>query len=138
MGGAVCPLYDPGNHHSIEQGSDLQAARHGSLTTPAKPAGERKSDAALLSASIAPPRLSIVVLPFTNFGNDPDQQYFADGITEDLTTDLSRIAHMFVISRSTAFNYRDKSIDARQIGRDLAVRHVLEGSVFADPETRSA
>jgi adenylate cyclase len=75
------------------------------------------------------PRLSIVVLPFTNLGNDPDQQYFADGITEDLTTDLSRIANMLVISRNTAFTYRNKPIDTKQIGRELGVRYVLEGSV---------
>jgi TolB-like protein len=75
------------------------------------------------------PRLSIVVLPFANLSNDPDQQYFADGITEDLTTDLSRIAHSFVISRNTAFTYKGKSVDTRQIGRELGVRYVLEGSV---------
>jgi adenylate cyclase len=75
------------------------------------------------------PRLSIVVLPFANLSNDPEQQYFADGITEDLTTDLSRIEHMFVISRNTAFTYKDKPIDTRQIGRELGVRYVLEGSV---------
>ena len=66
------------------------------------------------------PRLSIVVLPFTNLSNDPDQQYFADGITEDLTTDLSRIADMFVISRNTAFTYRNKPIDTKQLGRGWA------------------
>jgi adenylate cyclase len=75
------------------------------------------------------PRLSIVVLPFTNLSNDPEQQYFADGITEDLTTDLSRIAHSFVISRNTAFTYRNKPIDTKQIGRELGVRYLLEGSV---------
>jgi TolB-like protein/class 3 adenylate cyclase len=75
------------------------------------------------------PRLSIVVLAFTNLSNDKDQQYLADGITEDLTTDLSRISHMFVISRNTAFTYKDKPINARQIGRELGVRYVLEGSV---------
>jgi adenylate cyclase len=75
------------------------------------------------------PRLSIVVLPFANLSNDPEQQYFTDGITEDLTTDLSRIAHSFVISRNTAFTYRNKPIDTKQIGRELGVRYVLEGSV---------
>ena len=75
------------------------------------------------------PRLSIVVLPFSNLSNDPDQQYFADGITEDVTTDLSRIADMFVISRNSAFTYRNKPVDTRQIGRELGVRYVLEGSV---------
>ena len=75
------------------------------------------------------PRLSIVVLPFTNFGHDPEQEYFADGITEDVTTDLSRIAHMTVISRNTAFTYKGKTVTTRQIGRELGVRYVLEGSV---------
>jgi adenylate cyclase len=75
------------------------------------------------------PRLSIVVLPFTNLSNDPEQQYFADGITEDLTIDLSRIAGMLVISRNTAFTYQGKRVDSKQIGRELTVRYVLEGSV---------
>src|SRR6516164_8992045 len=75
------------------------------------------------------PRLSIVVLPFPNLSNDPEQQYFADGITEDVTTDLSRIANSFVISRNTAFTYRDKRVDTKQIGHELGVRYVLEGSV---------
>jgi len=75
------------------------------------------------------PRLSIVVLPFANLSDDREQQYFADGITEDVTTDLSRLAHMFVISRNTAFTYRNKPIDAKQIGRELGVRYVLDGSV---------
>jgi adenylate cyclase len=75
------------------------------------------------------PRLSIVVLPFSNLSDERGQQYFADGITEDLTTDLSRITGMFVISRNTAFAYRNKRVDTRQIGRDLGVRYVLEGSV---------
>ena len=81
-----------------------------------------------ISQSVAP-RLSIVVLPFANLSNDPEQQYFADGITEDLTTDLSRIGGMLVISRSTAFTYRNKPIDTKQVGRELGVRYVLEGSV---------
>jgi TolB-like protein/class 3 adenylate cyclase len=75
------------------------------------------------------PRLSIVVLPFSNLSGDPSQDYFADGITEDLTSDLSRIAGSFVISRNTAFTFKGKAVDARQIGRELGVRYVLEGSV---------
>jgi TolB-like protein len=75
------------------------------------------------------PRLSIVVLPFVNLSNDPEQQYFADGISGDLTTDLSRIPDMLVISRNTAFTYRNKPIDTKQIGRELGVRYVLEGEV---------
>jgi adenylate cyclase len=65
------------------------------------------------------PRLSIVVLPFANLSNDPDQEYFADGITDDLTTDLSRISGSFVIARNTAFTYKGKAVDAKQIGREL-------------------
>jgi TolB-like protein/class 3 adenylate cyclase len=75
------------------------------------------------------PRLSIVVLPFANLSNDPDQEYFADGITDDLTTDLSRISGSFVIARTTAFTYKGKPIDVKQIGRELGVRYILEGSV---------
>ena len=75
------------------------------------------------------PRLSIVVLPFANLSGDQEQQYLADAISEDLTTDLSRIAGMAVISRTTAFAYRNKPIEAKQIGRELNVRYVLEGSI---------
>jgi TolB-like protein/class 3 adenylate cyclase/Flp pilus assembly protein TadD len=75
------------------------------------------------------PQLSIVVLPFANLSNDPEQEYFADGITDDLTTDLSRISESFVIARNTAFTYKGKSVDVKQIGRELGVRYVLEGSV---------
>src|SRR5260370_1310757 len=77
----------------------------------------------------APPRLSVVILPFTNLSNDPEQEYFADGITEDLTTDIARIQGSLVIARNTAFTYKGKPADAKQIGRDLGVRYVLEGSV---------
>jgi len=75
------------------------------------------------------PRLSIVVLPFANLSNDPEQEYFADGITDDLTTDLSRISGSFVIARNTAFTYKGKSVDVKQVGRELGVRYVLAGSV---------
>ena len=77
-------------------------------------------------------RLSIVVLPFTNLSNDPSQDYFADGVTENLTTDLSRIHNSFVIARNTAFSFKGKNVDAREIGRELGVRYVLEGSVQRD------
>jgi len=87
------------------------------------------SPAISTSPPVAAPRLSIVVLPFTNLSNDPEQQYFADGITEDLTIDLSRLWDMFVISCTTAFTYRNKSLDTKQIGRELGVRYLLEGSV---------
>ena len=76
-----------------------------------------------------PPRLSMVVLPFANIGGDPEQEHFVDGVTESLTTDLSRIRGTFVIGRNTAFTYKGKAVDLKQIGRELNVRYVLEGSV---------
>jgi len=82
-----------------------------------------------ISQPTVAPHVSIVVLPFANLSADAEQQYFADGITEDVTTDLSRIPHMFVISRNTAFTYQGKRVDTKQIGRELGVRYVLEGSV---------
>jgi TolB-like protein/Flp pilus assembly protein TadD len=84
------------------------------------------------AASARPAHLSIVVLPFTNLSNDPNQDYFADGITENLTTDLSRIKGSFVIARNTAFTYKGKNLDAKAIGKELGVRYVLEGSVQRD------
>jgi TolB-like protein len=89
----------------------------------------------LLGASVADdklkiaPRLSIVVLPFENLSGDKEQDYFADGIIDDLTTDLSHLPDSFVISRGTAFTYKGNPIAAKQIGRDLGVRYLLEGSV---------
>jgi adenylate cyclase len=81
------------------------------------------------------PRLSIVVLPFDNLSGDKEQDYFADGITDDLTTDLSHLQDSFVISRGTAFTYKGKPVDAKQIGRQLGVRYLLEGSVRRVGET---
>jgi adenylate cyclase len=91
-------------------------------------AGDRR-DCHVDPAALVAPRLSIVVLPFANLSDDREQQYFADGVTEDLTTDLSQIGGSFVISRNTAFTYKDKPVNAKQIGRELGVRYVLEGSV---------
>jgi len=78
---------------------------------------------------LSPPRLSIVVLPFANLSGDPEQDYFVDGVTESLTTDLSRISGSFVIGRHTAFTYKGKAVDLKKVGRELNVRYVLEGSV---------
>jgi TolB-like protein/class 3 adenylate cyclase len=75
------------------------------------------------------PHLSIVVLPFANIGGDPEQDYFVDGMTESLTTDLSRISGAFVIARNTAFTFKGKAVDVKKLGRELNVRYVLEGSV---------
>jgi TolB-like protein/class 3 adenylate cyclase len=80
-------------------------------------------------SALSPPRLSIVVLPFTNLSGDPEQDYFVDGVTESLTTDLSRISGSFVIGRHTAFTYKGKAVDLKKIGRELNISYVLEGSV---------
>ena len=92
---------------------------HPAPTTPASPPPEKAR----------PPRLSIVVLPFANIGGDPEQEYFVDGVTESLTTDLSQMSGMRVIGRNTAFSYKAKAVDLKQIGRELNIRYVLEGSV---------
>ena len=81
------------------------------------------------SSPCSPPGLSIVVLPFANLSGDPNQDYFVDGVTESLTTDLSRISGSFVIGRHTAFTYKGMALDLKKIGRELNVRYVLEGSV---------
>ncbi len=78
------------------------------------------------------PHLSIVVLPFANLSGDSSQDYFADGITENLTTDLSRLSGAFVIARNTAFTFKGKNVDVREIGKELGARYVLEGSVQRD------
>jgi adenylate cyclase len=76
-----------------------------------------------------PDKLSIVVLPFTNMSGDPEQEYFSDGITEDLTSDLSKISGLFVIARNSAFTYKGKAVKVQDVSRELGVRYVLEGSV---------
>ncbi|TIT61447.1 MAG: adenylate cyclase, partial [Mesorhizobium sp.] len=86
------------------------------------------------SASVAaPPPLpakpSIAVLPFTNMSGDPDQEYFADGLVEDIITGLSRVNSFFVIARNSSFTYKGRAVDLRQVGRELGVRYVLEGSI---------
>ncbi len=93
------------------------------------PAGKTRPAPAAPEDGAVVPRLSILVLPFANLSNDPQQEYFADGLTDDLTTDLSKWPSSFVIARSTAFTYKGKAVDATQIGRELHVRYVVEGSV---------
>jgi adenylate cyclase len=122
------PFEDRGeqNFKNIARPVRVYALRPGAV---ADPPVSSSPLATPVSHSAGAPRLSIVVLPFTNMSSDPEQGYFADGITEDLTTDLSRIADMLVISRNSAFAYKDKPVNAKQIGRELCVRYVLEGSV---------
>jgi len=88
---------------------------------------ERNDDTA--QRAFSPPRLSIVVLPFVNLSGDSEQDYFVDGVTESLTTDLSRINGAFVIARNTAFTFKGKPVDVKKLGRELNIRYVLEGSV---------
>jgi adenylate cyclase len=82
-----------------------------------------------ISALPLPDKPSIAVLPFTNMSGDPEQEYFSDGITEDLITDLSKLSGVFVIARNSVFTYKGKAIKVEQVGRELRVRYVLEGSV---------
>jgi adenylate cyclase len=96
--------------------------------TTASPPAEIAKQAAPEPPKVKPERLSIVVLPFTNLGGDPTQDYLANVITEELTTSLSRIVDSFVIAGSTALTYKGKAVDAKQIGKELGVRYVLEGS----------
>src|SRR5205823_9493183 len=76
-----------------------------------------------------PTKPSIAVLPFTNLSGDPNQQYFSDGITEDIITELSRFRSLFVIARNSSFQYRDKAVDVRRVASELGVRYVVEGSI---------
>jgi TolB-like protein/class 3 adenylate cyclase len=100
-----------------------------------KPSGQyaamnqRSTPASEAPALALPDKPSIAVLPFQNMSGDPEQDYFADGIVEDITTALSRIGWLFVISRNSSFTYKGKAIDIKQVGRDLGVRYILEGSV---------
>jgi TolB-like protein/class 3 adenylate cyclase len=98
------------------------AIKNGSAGAAAAPSGAAPNTQGL-------PRLSMVVLPFANMGGGAEQEHFVDGVTESLTTDLSRIRGSFVIGRNTAFTYKGKAVDLKQIGRELKVRYVLEGSV---------
>jgi adenylate cyclase len=142
-------IAEPIRVYSLEVGKPAQAKP----ATDAKPPEPKKhSRLALLGAGIAAliviaagawyllganrpaeaAHLSVVVLPFANLSGDPNQDYFADGITENLTTELSRIKGSFVIARNTAFTYKGKNVDAKEIGKELGVRYVLEGSVQRD------
>src|SRR5262249_11980293 len=93
---------------------------------PAVPVGVSSDQAAALPL---PDKPSIVVLPFVNISKDPDQEYFSDGLTEVLTGDLSKISSLFVIARNSAFTYKGKAVKVQDVGREMGVRYVLEGSV---------
>src|SRR5439155_3929722 len=102
--------------------------RETEATATAQGRGEVSSP--LQSAALSlPDKPSILVLPFINMSNDPEQEYFSDGITEDITTDLSKLSNLFIISRNSAFTYKGKATKIRDISREMGVRYVLEGSV---------
>ncbi len=107
-------IAEPIRVYSVEVGVPAEAK-----PVPLEPPPERSG----------PARLSIVVLPFANLGGGPEQEHFVDGVTESLTTDLSRITGALVVARNTAATYQGKTIDAKQIGRELNVRYILEGSI---------
>ena len=148
-------IAEPMRAYSLEVGAPREA-RSPPPADQARSAPKRRSSFASLAAAIAAllllavaggwyilngrapkpveaAHLSIVVLPFASLSGDPSQDYFADGITENLTTDLSRLSGAFVIARNTAFTYKGKNVDAKEIGKELGVRYVLEGSVQRDP-----
>jgi adenylate cyclase len=86
-------------------------------------------DVAVTAQKLVTDKPSIAVLPFTNISGDPEQQYFSDGITEDIITELSRFHSLLVIARNSSFQYRDKSVDIRRVARELGAQYVVEGSI---------
>jgi adenylate cyclase len=110
------------------------APRPGAAPPPLPMPRDRVADAAATAAALTlPDKPSLAVLPFQNMSGDPDQEYFADGMVEDIITELSRFRALFVIARTSTFTYKDKAVDVRQIARELGVRYVLEGSVRKGP-----
>jgi len=93
------------------------------------PTGVAKPDATSAQALALPDKPSIAVLPFLNLSGDPEQEYFADGVVEDIVSALSHIRWLFVIARNSSFTYKGRAVDVKQVGRELGVRYVLEGSV---------
>jgi adenylate cyclase len=114
-------IAEPIRVYSLQVGIPAEAK----VATPAPPAAPEKPSPQLA----LPDKPSIAVLPFQNMSGDPEQEYFADGMVEDIITGLSRIKWLFVIARNSSFVYKGKAVDIRQIGRELGVRYVLEGGV---------
>jgi TolB-like protein/class 3 adenylate cyclase len=134
--GAIClsrAAYEQVRDRLKEAFVDLGEKALKNIARPVRVYALKLGGAAPMSAAVGeksdPPHLSIVVLPFVNLAGDTQQDYFVDGVTESLTTDLSQMSGMRVIGRNTAFSYKNKPIDLKQIGRELNVRYVLEGSV---------
>ena len=109
--------------------SDMGEQQLKNISEPIRTYGIRLEGMSLRPSPALPDKPSVAVLPFTNMSGDPDQEYFSDGITEDIITDLSKIGGLLVIARNSSFAYKGKSVDIRTIGRELGVRSVLEGSI---------
>ena len=115
-------------------GMSATALYHVSFRNPPAPSVGGQSQIPNPQALPLPDKPSIVVLPFTNLSGDPGQEYFSDGITEVLTGDLSRISSLFVIARNSAFTYKGKAVKVQDVGREMGVRYVVEGSVLKAEE----
>jgi adenylate cyclase len=109
--------------------SDMGEQQLKNIAQPVRVYGVRLDGAPVRPVLALPDKPSIAVLPFQNMSDDPQQEYFADGITEDIITELSRFSELFVIARNSSFQYKGKAVDLRQVGRELGVRYVLEGSI---------
>ena len=109
--------------------SDMGEQQLKNIAQPVRVYGVRLDGAATRPALALPDKPSIAVLPFQNMSGDPEQEYFADGMVEDIITALSRIRWLFVIARNSSFTYKGRAVDVKQVGRELGVRYVLEGSV---------
>jgi adenylate cyclase len=120
-------VYDDIGHQSLKNIAEPMRAWRARAVGNATQAGVAVERPALKLA--LPDKPSIIVLPFQNMSGDPEQDYFADGMVEDITTGLSRIKWLFVIARNSSFTYKGKAVDVRQVGRELGVRYVLEGGV---------
>ena len=113
---------------AVEVG-DMGEQRLKNIAQPVRVFGVRLNASSARPALALPDKPSIAVLPFQNMSGDPEQDYFADGMVEDIITGLSRIKWLFVIARNSGFAYKGKAVDVKQVGRELGVRYVLEGSV---------
>jgi adenylate cyclase len=110
--------------------SDMGERQLKNIAQPVRVHNVRDGNVTSSPTTLAPPnKPSIAVLPFTNMSGDPEQEYFSDGISDDIITDLSKIAGLMVISRNSCFTYKGRAVDTRTVGRDLGVRSVLEGSI---------
>jgi len=132
---ARCAIGDSGAEQRLIKTLARKGLRFvGAVREEAKPrmmpaVGVEDAPAQAKPALSLPDKPSIAVLPFANLNGDPQQDYFSDGITEDITTELSRFSELMVIARNSAFQYKGKAVDIRQVGRELGARYVLEGSV---------